>query len=453
MVTRSGQLEAAAVRVDLTPPAGVPMGGYMQRADHAACGTHDALEGAIVWLHHSASRRPDLIWIAIDAVAVDHELSRRIADAVCARTGTDPDAIVVCASHTHSGPAGWLMDLPHGLGAQTDESMRSQLVERLAKAASTLPAALQPVQPVFGDARAPGVGANRGHADGPHDDSVGMLGLLDRAGRLIALVIDYASHPTVLGYDNLLWSADYPGAARRALVCALSALGLGEPPVLFLQGAAGDVSSRFVRRAQDFSEVSRLGGLLAASALRGLLEARIDRSPETLLHWYRETLHLPTRALPTPAQAKAELDDAASAWRAISAEQERTPRERIARTRYEGALIQARMAESGLPPAVDLPVSIAVVQETAWVHLPLELFASLGLAIRAASPFQRTRVIGYADGYAGYLADATGYKSGLYEAASSLLDASGSRQLVEEVIGFVRRVNASLQPEPVTMAE
>ncbi|HYM96962.1 MAG TPA: neutral/alkaline non-lysosomal ceramidase N-terminal domain-containing protein [Candidatus Sulfotelmatobacter sp.] len=454
MVRRlSDRLQAAAAQVDLTPAAGTTMGGYMQRGDQTARGTHDPLEGAILWLHIPGTPRRDFVWVAIDAVAVDHELSRRIARALADRIGADPDGVVVCASHSHSGPAGWLKDLPHGLGEREDEPMRAELVDRLAQAAASLPRALQPVRPVFGEGRASGVGANRNDPRGPHDDSFGVLGLLDAAGQVRALVLDYASHPTVLGHDNLLWSADYPGAARRGLVSALSALGLGEPVVIFLQGAAGDVSSRFVRRAQDFTEVSRLGGLLAASVLRCLLEARVEESRGTPLRWFRETVQLPTRLLPSPARASAQVDAAAAAWRGIAARQERTPEERIARTRYEGALLLARLASSGLPPTIDLPVSVAVLHETAWVHLPVELFASLGLAIRDASPFRRTRVIGYADGYAGYVADTAGFEGGVYEAASSLFDAAGGRQLVNAVTGFVAGVHASLEPEAVTIAD
>src|SRR5690606_6706931 len=58
-----------------------------------------------------------------------------------------------------------------------------------------------------------------------------------RDGRVLATVVSYACHPVVLGGDNTLLTADYPGVVRRVLAEKTGA------PVLFLTGCAGDANN------------------------------------------------------------------------------------------------------------------------------------------------------------------------------------------------------------------
>jgi hypothetical protein len=98
-----------------------------------------------------------------------------------------------------------------------------------------------------------------------------------------------------------------------------------------------------------------------------------------------------------------------------------------------------------MPGTVDLALSVLVIGGDAWVHLPVELFSSLALEIRVASPFRRTRVIGYADGYAGYVVDAEADEIGGYEAASTLFDQAGVRTIVSDSIDLLRQTHDELR--------
>jgi len=89
-------------------------------------------------------------------------------------------------------------------------------------------------------------------------------------GSLLAGVVSYACHPVVLGADNTLLTADYPGVVRRVLAQRLGG------PVLFVTGCAGDANtghsaaasvSTDPAAARTFAECERVGGLIAAAAL------------------------------------------------------------------------------------------------------------------------------------------------------------------------------------------
>lgn len=445
--------------VDVTPTPGSPLAGYGARGDAVAQGSHDPLEATLVWLRDGDSGT-DVVWVGLDVVGVDGDLAAAISAAVTAAIGRPDATVLVCASHTHSSSASWFRRPVPGLelfGPNGDDEPRRRLVALIAEAAGRLPAGLQPVRLRFAEAAISGVGANRHGPDGPHDSSAGVLTAVDERGRVAAVVTDYGNHPTVLGHENLLWSADWPGAARRTLAGALAAPAApaahdadaggaaAAPVVLFLQGAAGDSSARFVRRSQTFTEADRLGGLFAAQVQRALLDAVGPVDGPVRVR--RSTVTLPTRSSgPLPLAEEREAATRAE-WEAVRRRgAEGSPQERIARTRHEGAMASLRMAQLGLPPSMQLPMTVVAVGGHAWVHLPVELFASYGLRIRSASPFATTRVVGYTDGYFGYIPDADAREAGAYEAGVGLFDADACEQLCRAAIELLQETAAAEVP-------
>src|SRR5665648_120711 len=235
------ELLLACARVEVTPPAGSAFAGYLARDQAVSQGCHDPLEATLLWLRDLTTGQ-DVIWVSLDVLGIDVELSHAVAASVAQAVGCAEAAVLVCASHTHSSAAGWYRSQGNDHdGADADggggegAELRGRLVKQIAGAAGLLPPRLRPVRLLFAQGRVNGVGANRHRIDGPHDDTVGLLAAVDEAGSVSAVLVDYASHPTVLGHDNVLWSADWPGAARRALADALARL------VPFPGQAAGEV--------------------------------------------------------------------------------------------------------------------------------------------------------------------------------------------------------------------
>jgi hypothetical protein len=430
----------AAQDVRITPGPGHPLGGYLARHG-VATGTHDDLEASLIWL--STEDDPGVLWVALDALAVDAGLTRKLAVAVAAAVGIDPARVLVCASHTHSGPEGWTGPLHPGLPGQRDTGLVDRMTEQVTGAAALLQAGRGRVRARWHAGKTEAVGGNRYRPDGPHDTSFGVLELCRDDDTPAALLFDYASHPTVLGPDNLTWSADWPGATRRELAALI-----GQPVAAFLQGAAGDASSRFVRRARSHDEVRALGGHLATSIARTLeavpaLSSTVAGTGPVRLT--RSTLHLPYRDVPSLEDSLELREEAERGWQhELASHGEDHPAVRIAQTRYEGCAMLAVMAASARPTGcAEVPVSVVSLGEIAWVHTPFELFASLGLRIRRASPFRHTRVIGYTDGYLGYLPDADGHRDGIYESYVTLFGPDAAEVLVGHCLKVLRTHHAS----------
>ncbi|CAG7623577.1 hypothetical protein [Actinacidiphila bryophytorum] len=412
-------LLVAAATADITPPAGHLLGGYADRTAPAT-GTADPLQATLIWLSGPAD--PGVLWLTLDAVAVDTVLASALAAAVGSAVGIPADRVLVCASHTHAAPVGWAGEISPAVPGVREPALEAALVAAAAAAARPLREGRRAGRLAWAGADAPGVGANRHRPDGPHDTSSGVLAVHTADG-LLALLLDHASHPTVLGPGNLRYSADWPGATRRALAAAL---GPGVA-VGFLQGAAGDVSPRFVRRGRQASEVDRLGGLLAGPVLRALADA--SPLPADIPRLRRSRAQVPVRRLPSAAESARTLAEARSVVAALPGQD--TPAARLAQTRLQGAETAERLRAAGLPASLSLPIGVVTLgADHAWLHLPVELFASLGLRLRAASPRPETRVVGYTDGYFGYVPDREGVESACYEALTSYVTTEGAEVLV-----------------------
>ena len=72
----------------------------------------------------------------------------------------------------------------------------------------------------------------------PVDPTVGVIRVDRGDGTPLAVMVNYACHPVVLGPENLEYSADYPSEMRRYLE---EQMGHGVM-AFFLQGAPGDIN-------------------------------------------------------------------------------------------------------------------------------------------------------------------------------------------------------------------
>jgi len=410
------QLMLAATSLDVTPPPGHHLDGYAARTAPAT-GTADPLHATIIWL--STADDPGVLWLTLDAIAVGAELTAELSAAAGQAAGIPSSHVVVSASHTHSGPSGWTGQIHPVIPAEREAELYEPLVAAVANAVLDRRA----VAASWRSVEVTGVGTNRHRQDGPHDNTAGVLALHSPAGALEAVLLDFACHPTTYGPENLLWSADWPGAARAAL----------RPTVVgYLQGAAGDVSPRFTRQGRGAAEVTRLGELLATRVKEALAEPGLAL-PSAAPAIRRTTVRLPVRSLPPADDTAAVVSMAESAVRSGVDD----PSGRIAQTRLDGARGQALMLAVDLPAELELPVSVVTMGDVCWINLPVELFALHGATLQEKSNHPITRVVGYTDGYFGYVVDPAAAEAGVYEALITYFDQPATSQLLAATAAFV----------------
>ncbi len=417
---------AGAARVPFPVPVGTPMAGYAARSG-PAIGTLDELTIGALYLTCEERR---FVLISADIAAVDADL----VDEVATAARIDRTQLVLCASHTHSGPAGVISRMHPGDRDGRIPVLREAFVRSTVEAIDRARSKAEPVQLLFGQAETRGLAANRNAPNGPFDPRVSVLATRNRTGKLTAMLVHFACHPTILSAENRLLSADFPGAMRRAAESTLGQNG-SAPVVLFANGAAGDVSTRFTRLSQDQDEVERVGQGLATAAMEALGNA-FEVAPG--IGSARVSVMLDPRLLdeaPDPISRALEPIERTTG--------ESAGERRKAETRAQGALLLERLTAAGTGAILNcFELPAWRLGEIGLVAVPGELFALLGARILQHAPGPAL-VLGYANGYVGYLVDAAAEAAGTYEALASPFAPGAGDSVTQSAVSALNEVNAS----------
>lgn len=381
-------ITAGAAVVDITPPAGLAMSGFVART-RPATGAHDPLTARALAVG-------DTVIVVADVVALSAVTCARIR----ARLPLPAEAIVVAALHTHGGP----VSTPEGLGGDADPAFLAQLEDGCVAAARAAFDRRRPARLSFGTGPDPGVARNRRHPGGPTDPAMPLLVVEGVDGTPIAHLLSHACHPVVLGADNRQYTADYPGFARRAVERARPGT-----VAVFLTGCAGEANTGHTAHgsisiaanpARTFAEAQRVGEAVAAAALAAAPVPVAGPASAA------------SAMVPLPL-ARRETEDPqvlAARWHAEAGAAEDPARR---------ALLAAWIAWAEGPARATPADQVERVGVLRWggvtlVALPGEIFAATALAIRAAVAGPCI-VVCYADSCRGYIPPLAEYASGGYE--------------------------------------
>ncbi len=402
----------------LEPLVGGSMMGYGARAG-GAIGTRDPLYARALYL----SEQSECIWIELDLCLLAPSQAETVRARVAERTGVPATHVLVACTHTHSGPETGLFA---ALGRAPTPPPAARLLDAAVEAAARARAAAGPARLGVGRAETH-IGRNRRIAAGPVDPEVLVI-RVDRAGGVpLAIAYVHGCHPTVLGHENLRYSADWPGAASRVIE-------EGRPGALafFALGAHGDVDPR-TRGLQDLAiadqsrgasdeEMEALGrevGAAVAGAAAGLateVDAPIDCGATSVpvpVHGTDAGIDAHVEALAAGrlrALAALDLDPALDpsigAWFQLIGERTASlsadeARPRIAAVR---AYLRDRTAPhfaGGLEPSVSLQV--LRLGPAVLLALPAEATVDVGLDWKARLDGHSGAVLSIANGWFRYL--------------------------------------------------
>jgi hypothetical protein len=192
-------------RVEIAIPAGVALAGYGDRGGAPHEGIRDP-----AYVRAFAIRAGDatVVLYAADLLLIDplvvHSVYSGLGDAV------RPGSLLFTASHTHSGPGGFVPGLLYELVfGPYDPAAFDAVVAAHVQAAQQAIAALAPGRIGFAEVRAPGLIQNRVETDGPTDDALFVMSFESKGRR--AAWWSFGCHAVTLPAANLQISADYPG--------------------------------------------------------------------------------------------------------------------------------------------------------------------------------------------------------------------------------------------------
>ena len=100
-IEKTGVATAGAISVDVTPPPGMPMGGYSVMANSGK-GFRTRLKARVVYLNDGQGHSTALV--QTDLTAGSLLVQHKVVEAVAEKTGLKASDIVITASHSHSAP-------------------------------------------------------------------------------------------------------------------------------------------------------------------------------------------------------------------------------------------------------------------------------------------------------------------------------------------------------------
>jgi neutral ceramidase len=390
-------LRAGVAKTDITPTTHEVMWGFEGRLAPAES-TLDPLYARVLVLEVGARR------LAIVALDLGRSFGEPSLDLLreSARKSSGISCLLVTASHTHSAPI--IKDEYTGAPPAWEQRALDRINSAIAQAADHLV-----------DARI-GTGTGSvyiGHnrlplrPDGtfgwfernptmlptsPVDPTVTVLRVDGADGAPLAILVNYACHPVVLGPDNRQYSADFPAAMNRAVEDAFG----GRVLSFFLQGAPGDINPyHAVTPLQEDAVKMRdwTGQRLGAEAARVAKEIHTENVPAASIDFREETLNFRLR------------------W---------------SQEKFQAGLLKflgpktLDLMGSPIRPVIESRVTAVLInREIAIATIPGEPFVDFQKNWRDRCPATTAFLLGYTNGYHGYFPTISATSRGGYGAASA----------------------------------
>ena len=410
-------------RRDVTPPTGIRAKNWGPADWERSEGAHRPLTATALTL----GADDPLVLVAVDGTwwrRVDDEraVRCRVLDAL----GLSEERLIIALSHTHAGAVlcsadaalpggelipGYLDALADGIAAAAREALDARAPGHIDWTTGRCGLAADRELDIAGRAL---VGYNPAAA--PADDTVVVGRITDGSGEPLATLVNYACHPTTLAWQNRLVSPDYVGAMRELVEAQTGA------PVLFLQGASGELAPR-QQYTGETGIADRHGRALGHAVLAALellpapaaelelssvvesgaplgLWTETAQEPATTIAAARAEVELELNELPT-------LDELARRWAEID------PRSR------EERLGRARNLRDGYidGPTVQHPFWAWRLGDALLVGHPGEAYSAFQTGVRAVAGDHPVVVLNLANGPGFvYLPTDEAYRRGAYQA-------------------------------------
>jgi hypothetical protein len=395
---------AAAVKVDITPSSPQWLMGYNARQSD---GVHDPIYHRVIAIEAGAVR---FFLVASDLCLFSPGVYDDVTAELEKQTGIPRQSVWWSVTHTHAAPEVGAPGIYKTLLGRSDHEWNrdyaAQVSKALIDAVRTARDHLEPARIGFG-ATISMANINRrgrdpeGHIslglnpDGPVDRQVNLIRLERASGGLMALIMNYPMHGTVMSGQNLKISGDGPGTVSAWLEQKLGAT------VLYVNGAAGNIAPIYSvypdPRSSHLSEFNVLLGERVLQAAQSMGPATADVG----MAFGEKVVETPRKdGLDWPAELSA----------------------------YN---------KEGPQPRVRLPIRFLRINDALLWSAPVEMFCEIAMKVRGRSPFDHTFYFGYTNGWFGYLPTAQAFAEGGYEPRTSPFTAAAEKDVADGVTAFI----------------
>lgn len=462
----------------ITPPdpVGVELAGF-DRGGNTSTGVHDDLHARTLIVEGSNGETVALTTVSV--IGLGEEVADLIRAGAAERTGVPFENIIISATHTHSGPR------PAGPDDDYTRFFIERSVENIADAWENL----RPGRIGIGSTQVFGLGLKRDalYNGGVHPDrETAVIKVEDARGRLTGVFFNYGAHPATLDLHNLLITEDWPYFSIRDIRRRV-----GENVVVgYYQGAEGDINTGYsalysatganMYGARSFEQAEWKGEIMSRAVLELLPEIRtvgdldvtaaydhFDFPQRTSYPWtHEEALQWEREARQRLEEMESRLPAAYPTNREEATEWQRRAREMAARGELDihnqigprqldiyrvdlwlaGQAVSVSRRIEALPDNPDpirMPMQAVRLGEAVFVTFPNEVYAEIGLEVKAFSPFEQTYVIGLAGGRGGYIPTAADHLERGYVPNGTPFAPETEQVLIDASLELIDRISSA----------
>jgi hypothetical protein len=239
-------LQLGVAQRNITPPIGIMSGIWGAAKKFRSESVHYGLFVTVVANQDPAGQITYIAGIDL-AVLGCVECADIMLGAITEELGIDRDHLLFASSHTHASPIPCIHRSAKE-GSEFIPGFIEQIIEGTVSACKEAAGSIANVDVSWAYGKCD-LAVNRDlpcgavevvafNPDIVADDTLAVGRISNSGGKVIGTIANYACHPTTLAWKNTAISPDYVGKARAMVEKATSA------PMLFLQGASGDLSPR-----------------------------------------------------------------------------------------------------------------------------------------------------------------------------------------------------------------
>jgi len=394
--------KASVSRVTISPPVGMYLPG-MERTENSH-GLRDELYATALAFEADGD---EVVIVSCDVLALHPETVFRVRQQASSLTGIRPGNIMLCATHCHSGPVTYALPDSRPMYKAYAKNLEFQLVGLIRMALE----GLSPARINF-DIGHSSIGINRrltmedgttvisANPDGPTDPEVGVLRVDTVDGTPLAIMVNYACHPVVLGNGSNVISADWPGAMRRTVEAETGAL------TVFIQGGCADVNPMPGEPSDDEELLEQLGLEIGNEVLR--VWSGITPKDFHTLDAKSNKLHLPLLPASQHNGVLPEFIELAQAVEGLSQQE-------LESWLHDRAPWKADIVGKGDDRRAEMELQAMRIGHVGLASAAGEIFVQTGMRVKMNSPFKDTIFAGYANGLVCYIPPPEEYERGGYE--------------------------------------
>ena len=446
-------------KINITPPVGSAMAG--QLLCYKATGIESELFATAMCVDDGGTK---IVFVSCDVLIISNETADEVCSGIEKATGVPAESVIICTTHTHSGPV--TQDI-FGMDADMAyiKNMKAWIVDAAREACDNCRSGRLLVakgelegyafnrrfvmsdgtietHPLKGDSRIVS-------AEGPDSKDLHVFYALDSASKPMGAMVVFGCHATVMERDNQLISSDYAGK-----VSAFVSEKLGGVPVLFLQGACGNICQVNPQNTSNAEVGLAWTKIMGAAIGQKAIDLLSDVPTETTgaIRVFADTLEIPRRVIDQdlvqwaqchkeiPAQTPILSDYGVESYGKI--EYPKVSLEELFNTPFWSNFyaneILTRERDRIKQPKMPFKIRVIVQDNWAMVALPCELFVEWSNEICRLSPFEFTSVVELVNGWNGYIPTMKAFeRKGGYETkevTSTMLIPQAGQMVLETVI-------------------